>query len=131
MQVEHKTEKGTIQFRLIPNDGNLFTTGISAKNTIPEGFQFIGLTSEITEEQCGVMLPGISTAQLDGVYYSIGDGERYCHESALDSFKSLMQHLQVYEVNPLSFDPTGITTSEWKEAQSRTGKWIVLFKTSE
>lgn len=130
MQVEHKTEKGTIQFRLIPNDGNLFTTGITAKNPIQEGFDFIGLTSEITEEQAKMMVDRLWSGYRDYSVIddgSVGNYKRLVCNNAIYSFKSLMQHLRVYEVNPLMYDPSR-TVKSYLEAQSRTGKWIVLFK---
>lgn len=154
MQVEHKTEKGVILFVKVPEvASNLtqpkvgmvdlyFQTKIKSKDeednhisvTLPDvGFQLIALTTDITEEQAEMM---------------VGIGEVW---GSLRLFKSLMQHLQVYEVNP--FDEFECTNQwcedgyinqgygeKWRcdfcqeneykqhDSQSRTGKWVVLFK---
>lgn len=174
MQVEHKTEKGTVKFVLTPSVklkfkiySEFLVMGISevdVKNKcikidrgdtkgfikIGFGFQLIGLTSEITEEQAKMMVDSIG-GTVDAYFkdYLIvkhSSKFQFACISALDSFKSLMQHLQVYETNPFGknyncnvYNGAGsflngklYTMNEaykgWEQAQSRTGKWIVLFK---
>lgn len=85
-----------------------------------DGFDYIGLTSEVTEEQAKMMVDKFYRGYN---YNNYLNGKIF--DTALDSFKSLMQHLQVYEVNPFLVEPL------YTRAESRTGKWIVLFKPNE
>jgi len=144
MQVEHKTEKGTIQFRLIPNDGNPFTTGITASNPIAEGFEYIGLTSEVTEDQAKVMLPKPLERKTDfGIQYGymFSPMETEICISALDAWRALMQFKKLYEVNPYSnkcdceiglsqiaYDACLEEIRNHNLFKDKCGKWIVLFK---
>jgi len=102
--------------------------------------------SEIKEEQAKMI------GFVDDYSFMFGDYGATNSSSgskALFKFKSLMQHLQIYEVNPFGeeyncnvFNGVGgfvngklYTMNEaykgWQEAQSRTGKWIILFKPNE
>ncbi|RYZ87096.1 MAG: SDR family oxidoreductase [Proteobacteria bacterium] len=148
MQVEHKTEKGTVIFVKLPDDAEAFTMNYrklcywfnnaneySENYLIQEGnFKLIGLTSEITEEQAKMM---VDETPLSGFTTSIED------------FQDIMQHLQVYENNPIGKDyncnayngagsfvngklyTMNQAYKAWQEAQSRTGKWLVLFKPND
>jgi hypothetical protein len=122
MQVEHKTEKGTLLFLKIENDysvaglndGHIYfwTSSLSQSMgdyplcvDIPNGdFEYIGLTSEVTEETSKVMVDDKSK-DIKKMYKSYMFDE-YLSHSAKGSFKSLVQHLQINE----------------------SEKWIVLFK---
>lgn len=137
MQIEHKTEKGSILFVKVPDDAHKFLLRQNKSNSdlwynhgLPElmisswielpvfNWQLIGLTSEITEEMAKMMVdfkhetdidesePSCTSSLVD-IYYPF-DYLQNCYyelESFLDSFKSLMQHLQLGEC-----------------------KWLVLFK---
>lgn len=165
MQVEHKTEKGTVIFYLPPlkadrfdffNDENPYLSYFIGHETFrqyfPEGFILIGLTSEVTEDQAKMM---VTQSLHTGLFmHHNGLDNVYCYKSAVDSFKSIMQHLQVYEVNPCDefdcpnqFCDNGYIdqgyNDYWRcsfcqeneynheEAECRTGKFIVLFKPNE
>lgn len=68
-------------------------------------WKLLGIYPELTEVQC-------ATIGLD-----------------LESIQFLMEREKCYTVNPLKFDPTGITTGEWQEAQQRTfSKYAILIK---
>lgn len=157
MQVEHKTEKGTVLFYLLPENTITYTlypdfddslldvrSEIIGNNIISQKWtnvrlhghwSLIGLTTEATEDQCEMMVDiiwnGFKNYELsDG---NVGNYKRLV-KSAVDSFKSLMQHLQVYDVNPYGgiYSLTyGFNRELWQEAESRSGKWIVLFKPNE
>lgn len=160
MQIEHKTEKGTILFMLAPEEATGYKIiespclsiefdikyGIDKEYVdILKGFQLIGLTSDITEEQAKMMVDsvdGISDTYFkDYLIAKHSSKFQFACISALDSLKSLMQHLQVYEVNPFSneckcrvgenqeiYDKCLSEIKNHTEAQSRTGKWLALFK---
>lgn len=172
MQVEHKTEKGTLLWIKLPDDlvsfnqyedmgyfvleiksqilGNQNITQKWQNIRLEQGFQLIGLTSEVTEEQCKMMVPLIKRVYGQSYYdYAIKFKVGYGYVgTALESFKSLMQHKEVYEVNPVEkpeipkdtgySDDKGafefktesynFSFKEWNESESRTGKWLVLFK---
>lgn len=99
----------------------------------------IGVQTEITEEQAKDIVPceligGIGGIGMQWLYpdytASMNDG----FESALESFNSLMQSLEMYSENPYTH-PSKLYTigynknkQLWKEAQSRTGKWLIIQK---
>jgi len=120
MQVEHKTEKGTLCFQKVKDnnthfelakladydpDDYLYLIADESFTKLPPGkWQLIGLTSEVTEEQAKIMVDENNTLHhLDGIFYRGGISS---FSNALDAFKSLMQHLQINE----------------------SEKWVVLFK---
>ena len=150
MQIEHKTEKGTllfvktdselISFNLYEDFGDKILDIRTNKKwstiRLDINFQLISLTSEITEEMAKMM---VDDKHSDFYYDYIGEDKDRYFGRALSSFKSLMQHLQVYEVNPygkqpfLTDDDAGSeeetqTRFLRADAQQRTGKFIVLFK---
>jgi len=128
MQIEYKTEKGIVLFIKIEkdysvaglNDGHIYFWTSSLLQSIGDyplsieipkaNFEYLGLTSEITEEQANMMVDNLWNGYrkyefLDG---NFGNYKRLVKSSSLDSFKSIMQHLEIKE-----------------------GKWIVLFKQNE
>lgn len=154
MQVEHKTEKVTILFVKVPNDSasfelsywnyqrqcyvNDFTLIFDSKKQthLNKGdrphiqlnslgnWQLIGLTSDVTEEQAKIMVDESKGWFLKYKNYLNKEFEYFL---SLDSFKSLMLHLQVYEVNPYESVKFEKMIDYWNEG-IRTGKWVVLFK---
>jgi len=153
MQVEHKTEKGTVTF-FLPSPGadrfkyfndekpylSYFVGHETFREYFPKGTVLIGLTSEVTEETAKIMVDEYNDYGL--IKHKDYRKGYFTHSlfSALDSFKSLMQHLQVYEVNPYEYPIYHDYTSDvkwkeantkWLEAESTTGKWIVLFKPND
>lgn len=155
MQVEHKTEKGTVLFVKVPDDAvgyslNMFdniphiqlrfdklpygdSIKISRKRLEYNPWQLMGLTSEVTEEQAKMIVH--AHIEDNGNVYGYFDYPKSdtIKDTVLDSFKSLMQHLQVYEVNPYShftnpedFDDDAVEHAQ--EMSKFVGKWIVLFK---
>lgn len=151
MQVEQKTEKGTLRFELLPNEAKFIGKNIEGNsfcyslNGIPsfidakDGETLIGLTSEVTEEQAKMMLTAYDT--FFGKAYKCKCEYGKLYTKALDSFKSLMQHLQVYEVNPLAppaypkaascendYVDARYEQYQYDKAQENVGKWVVLFK---
>lgn len=161
MQIEHKTEKGTLCFVKVPDDASdltlpkvgmidlYFKTKVQSEYEednyisigLPNiGFQLIGLTSEITDSYAMNMLDYQSDndEHQSPIWRDYINGQY--HLSPVDSFKSLMQHLQVYEVNPYEYPIYHDYSSDikwkeanakWKYSESRTGKWIVLFKPND
>ena len=174
IRVQFNAQKGTVIFELLPEGvdkiklynylragiwyGDAEPKGLNAwKKKMPKGFQLIGLTSEVTEEQANMIVdsekifPDENTKTYLWSYldYKGVVNIPYWYANALDSFKSLMEHLQVYEVNPFP-EPliccSGSVQSEcgcmgfpynyssqeelncYYEANERTGKWVVLFK---
>lgn len=104
-------------------------------------WQLIGLTSEFTEDISQDLLPRKSPySGLIMFKYFDYVSKIFSLDNALDSFKSLMQHLQVYEVNPYGEYPMIINhrrlpvsmvqrkKERWHKANQNVGKWIVLFK---
>lgn len=151
MQVEHKTENVTVLFVKVPeltvsfSIERLWCNFIRFKSNnshqdigIPKGnWQLIGLTSEVTEEQAKMMVDYLAiTRSLPPVYkYQCFNNWENEFDNALDSFKSIMQHLQVYEANPYGdkelWGDVRYSPDQWKEAESRTGQWVILFKPNE
>lgn len=156
MQVEHKTEKGTVIFVKVPDDSFLWhikenSAGYylqysclneKSQRTIGNSdyfykhFKLICLTSEVTEDKAKIIVRQQGSKPILYQNYSGHDG---LFLSAIDSFKSLMQHLHVHDVNPYhnsashEFKRSGTKEQndmflKWHSAQERTGKWIVLFK---
>jgi hypothetical protein len=130
MQVEHKTEKGTVLFILAPKEATGYKVierpcssiefdikyGLDKEYLdLPNGFKLIGLASEVTEEQAKMMVDIYPI--FDQAFFDYLDKKQY-KLKALYSFKSLMHHLQVCE----SIPKRGIID------ESRVGKWVVLFK---
>lgn len=158
MQVEHKTEKGTICFLKIEDDA--FDVKLTESKLYEYDFvnfktphrwdnfkkrnwrwgthfevgkwQLIGLTSEVTEDQSKMMVD----KEVRYMAFKNYIDDLKISQTALKAFKSLMQHLKVYEVNPYGETPYCgdrriYGSDKWKEAQERTGKWVVLFKPNE
>lgn len=158
--VNYRTEKGEISFVKVPDDASdltlpkvgmidlYFKTKVKYEYeednyisiSLPDvGFKLIGLTSDVTEDQakmmvdhCNDIVPGL----IDGYVDYRRNQLNVAFTNALASFKSLMQHLQVYEVNPYDEARLNMTFSNkhknrWQQAQERTGQWIVLFKPNE
>lgn len=186
LQIEHKTEKGTLCFLKVPDDAIAFnfymgyltykvynpkamcnddilgnpyrltkflekTENISEYidgNPIKsdENFILIAVTNDITQE-CAKTLVDSPIIDFGHEYDCFKDYIKECWtietDSALKSFKSLMQHLQVYEVNPLGSRPIAQgsedweqedmedATEEWEKLNEKCGKWIVLFKPND
>lgn len=142
LQIEHKTEKGTVRFvkvnekcwdfKINENGINYFEkfSNCSSLRTIPvtKGTVLIGLTREVTEKQAKMMVLEIDSL-IGRVFKDYTEHGKF-YKNPTESFKSLMQHLQVYEVNPYGGYRHDFTQT-WQEAQSRTGKWIVLFKPND
>ena len=146
MQVEHKTEKGTVLFVKVPEKSTGYKMGLILLTfdvnyglgkvfyDIPMGFNLIGLTSDITEEQAKMMVGTVKPFGCKGTYFKEYNNTRPFYATAIQSFKSIMQHLQVYEVNPYQEPKRGVSGGnleselEYHTTERRTGKWVVLFK---
>jgi len=161
MQVEHKTEKGTVLFVKVPDDAKDFVyfddedmpylsyliKDFSGWLTdrkylkVCNGFQLIGLTSEVTEEQAKMMVPLIKRVYGQSYYdYTVKFKVGYGYVgTALESFKSFIKDNEIYEVNHLGEKPAETFNhpdweykrSDWNKAQETVGKWIVLFKPND
>jgi hypothetical protein len=129
----YELETGTIGFREIPNDGNIFNTGINARNPIPDGFELLGIFSELKEEDVKEVMPRRNAIYFDYV------GNRYnpTFKYAKESIHSLAQHLGLDAVNPIDNVKCGCcglngnckVCNEWQEAQSKVKQYFVVFKT--
>jgi len=163
MQVEQKTDKGVVLFVKVPDDASdltcpkigiidlYFQTKVQSKHeednyisiSLPDvGFEYIGLTSDVTELQSMNMLDYQSDndEHQSPIFKDYVKGKY--HLEPIQSFKSLMQKLQVYEVNPYGdcrpkyFDYSSQIQYEgdckdFDTAEERTGSWLVLFKPNE
>jgi len=122
-------------------DINDYVDSHSFKKIPSKGFELVGIHPNLTEEQAKTIMPGISTAQLDGVWYSVGEGEKYCYPTAKEAFNSLMQREKLYTVNPYGQHPDKwkylseamhlkeYDVKQWQEAEQRTfPQWAVLVK---
>lgn len=98
-------------------------------------YQFIGLSHELTEEQCaGFVDPACDKWEK---YWRYKDYEdfNYYHETAKESFESLLRHIKVYNINPHKH-PINMGTMDadsynemihlYDHYQERTGIWAVL-----
>lgn len=75
-----------------PNDGGLFTTGITDKITIPDGFEFLGLTDQVKEKDLeGVIEPMIEILDWD----KNSDVPNVNKLTLLESLTSLMDFLEL------------------------------------
>ncbi|NII81735.1 MULTISPECIES: hypothetical protein [unclassified Pedobacter] len=141
MQVEHKTEKGEILFVDVPDgvnfyefNGKFYFLESGQEVKIPQGFELIGLTSEVTEVDVKKILTYQEVISWCNLGVSIDCLGNEIHDNTyvnyLYAFKSLMQHLKLYEVNPYKQKPCeGCDDYEvFTEAQARTSKRVVLFK---
>lgn len=160
MKIQHKTEKGTVLFVLQPEEASdltypkvgmidlYFQTKVQSKHEednyisigLPNiGFQLIGLTSEVTEEMAKMMVDNpvidedfrLLSRQENAYMDYVKDCWHTGMCDALDSFKSLMQNLQVYEVNPYGETNILPEAEYYLKVKARCGKWIVLFKPNE
>lgn len=143
MQVKFETDKGQGLFVKVPEGGESFNMSdyddeallfyeksnndFISEVKIPKDYSIIGLTTDITEDQAKNIVWDISIHKI------LYKGHNMYFTSAISAFKSLMQSLQVYEVNPYSkfINPEDFNEEdilECKDIQARTGKWIVLFK---
>lgn len=79
-----------------PNDGNIFTTGITDKNPIPDGFEFIGLTKDVKEQDLVDVMPKVYNGYNEQTY-KMYKGDIYSTDvfSSLQSLTSLMEFLQL------------------------------------
>jgi len=94
VEVEHdnpfhiNVRNTTLWYRYFDNEKVRQFTGVELND---HAFNFFSLSKNITEEQASTIMPGLSTGQLDGVWYSIGKGERYCFDNAVDAFNSWLK----------------------------------------
>jgi hypothetical protein len=101
-----KTEltTGTLLFVEVPNDGNPFNTGITAKNPLPDGnWELLGLSHELTEDQLSevmdapLRIPNPTNPYcVEDIAYKSFLNDEYFH-TALESFNSLKQSLNLEE----------------------------------
>ena len=146
MQIEINTGKATILLVKVPEDTipcHTYENTLSLRDTktrtlcdvvgLPsKDWTLIGNAFELTEEQCRE-LAGQSKGWFERYKnYVTGVIDQW---SAKQSFASLLQANKVYKENP-EIHPADVDTveidhylrleKEWKEAQKRTGNWIVL-----
>ena len=127
LQIEHKTEKGMLCFvkvneamkKLVLDNNYLkcydnysLYEVIDIKIIKSSGWRLIGLTSEITEENAKMMVDyGMDYTEFGFANYMWEHGMvyKYPFDNGIESFKYLMQHLQI----------------------DSNEKWIVLFKPND
>lgn len=154
-QINKELPNGTMLFVDVPDDADRFKVfndldkpylsyfvGVETyREYLPKGnWKLLGKSTELTEEQLNEIMPAISTAQLDGVWYS-SDGERFIHETALESYNSLKESLGVVDVNFIGEEPKNkdctcsdckqdneVYQEEWNEAQQQVKSYQVLYK---
>lgn len=94
---------------------------------LPEGkYKLLGIATEIPESVWQTLLPVFVCAPLRNRYINFLDVYSDLLTSAVKSGTSFLQANEVYSINPLAFDPTGITTSEWAHNEANTGTWVLL-----
>lgn len=95
---------------------------------LPDGnWQFIGLSHELTEEQCKIIVFKMPWGNDCYKNYELIDKPQFVGINAKQSFDSLCRHMKIYNVNPVDSDQNILNMySEWQEAQERTGSWAVL-----
>lgn len=88
-------------------------------------YKIIGISSELTEEQAKEIVDETNEFGIN----MFTDG-RFSFVTALESFNSLMQSLEMYSDNPLGNNPykMDVVQSEWQQAQQRTGRWLIIKK---
>ncbi len=108
--------------------------------TIPEkGFSFNCLLSELTKSKCKKIVDNIFNVSYKNY---LNPSERitdrtFDFDNALDSFKTLMEKIEIYTVNPFEkpnpndycddFGNYEHNLQRWKAAQKRTSKeWLIL-----
>lgn len=106
-------------------------------------WQYIGLSHELTEEQCAEIVDE-DEIPWQGLAWYKNYLDRQTNrqiDTALDSFRSLMASIPIYEKNPLGDDPQqaanmdywdddvkGSNIKKWQEAENVSGTWAVLIK---
>lgn len=101
----------------------------SFKKLPSKGYELLGIYPELTEEQVRMVVEANEIGEYKSYKEHFTNPYFFGYKTALESFQSLMEREQCYTVNPLKFDPTGITTGEWQEAQQRTfSKYAILIK---
>jgi len=139
-QITHKLPTGTLMFLEIPNDGNPFTTGITAKNPLPDGdWQLLGDRNSVTEEQLKEIMP-YHQLEAGRLYFNFNG--KYFITTALEAYTSLKISLGVVDVNAYDKDlRTAVLNSVYntyesklneaniyREAQEQVKSFQVLFK---
>lgn len=141
--IRKELETGTIMFRPLPDDGNPFNTGITAINPIPDGFELLGISDQLTEEDLVGVMP--KSPMYDDKFCSFKEHYSniyfFYEETALEAFNSLKESLGIVDVNRFPKPTeTGLDSSlfemqqffnqdkEYSQEQSKVRKHIVLFE---
>ena len=127
MQIRVNTGKADLLFVKIPED-----------SILDGNWQIIGLANEITEEHCEDLVESETDIWLQKMTYNCYTKKDAAYLSAKESFESLMEANEIYSVNPYGKEPEDVPHlgawtqyrrekwQEWKKAEERTGKWLVL-----
>lgn len=122
LQIEHKTEKGTVLFVMVAPDASNFRIskgfpdppkGDLAYDTkenvwqtgdviIPIGFKFIGLTSEVTEEQLACVFDEVVAIQSWDDY---SDSPNVDKISRIEQLNSIIEDLGIKHPSLVLFKP--------------------------
>jgi len=106
---------------------------------LPKGnWHLIGNPFELTEEQAKELVDGQTYNPLRITYKDYVNG--YYQYSALESFGSLLAHLEIHQTNPLQDEwdevciwghGSHMTMKEYQEAGKRSGNWVLLARDVE
>lgn len=101
-------------------------------------FKIIGIQTEITEEQAKEIVDDYRGTKMFHNYLFNGSNHHFvAFNTAIESFNSLMQKLEMYSENPYreklycDLDTAidlGGRLEQWQQAQYRTGKWLIIQK---
>lgn len=105
-------------------------------------WELLGKSKELTEEQAKQFMPSMSTNGIEGVFYSIGKGERYIYKTAIESFASLKQANGIVDQNkygdlprygiddygksPIEFSRYEFDSQRWYKEQSLVKDYLLL-----
>ena len=93
--IRKELETGTIIFVPVPDDGNPFNTGITARNPIPEGFWLLGISDQLTEDDLVGVMPKVIKRYQDFMDSKVV--HTFSLPTALEAFNSLKESLQLGE----------------------------------
>ena len=116
LQIEHKTEKGTVLFYLPPNGADRFKMftdiarpylsyfiGVETyRHYVPDGAILIGLTSEITEEQLSCVFDEVVAIESWDDYK---DSPNIAKISRLEQLNFIIEELGIQHPSVVLFKP--------------------------
>jgi len=134
--IEHKLPSGTMLIVPLKENKNLL------RCEIPDGFEILGESTSISEQQLSGIMPTCNDNGLTKHFDYVKGYYSHSLFTALESFASLKQSKRIIDHNKYGterpmpcydvlWDAEGDELLDnWTEEQSKVRKYIVLFKTS-